>query len=225
LSATGNIALQQIKYLLFDLDGTLIDSTELILKTFRDTFDTLGMPKRSDEQLLSQVGRPLYLQMRDIDPERQSELVEMYAKLYRENHDQLIREIPGVKGALTELKDRGYRMAVVTSKRSSGTQYDLKHFAMTHLIEVVVAANDTDHHKPRPEPVLKALERLGASSREATYIGDSPFDIRSAHAAGVLAGAVEWSPFPREVLEAEEPDFWVPTPESLTELFPGPNPR
>jgi pyrophosphatase PpaX len=214
--------LRRVNCLLFDLDGTLIDSTELILKTFRDTFRALGIPERSGEQLLSQVGRPLYLQMRDIDPSRQDELVSLYAKLYREYHDALVREIPGVREALAELAERGYRLGVVTSKRSSGTRYDLEYFGLDRLIEAVVAANDTERHKPHPEPVRKALERLGVTPRKAAFIGDSPFDLRSARSAGVLAGAVEWSPFPREILEAEAPDFWVPTPGSLTELFPAP---
>lgn len=218
----GDIELQKVRYLLFDLDGTLTDTTELILSTFRETLRLLGLPARSDEELLSQVGRPLHLQMRDIDHKRADELSALYARLYRKFHGRLAREIPGIRESLTVLKERGYRMAVVTSKRSSGTRYDLEYFGLEALIETVITAEDTDNHKPHPEPPLKALERLGASPGEATFIGDSPFDIRSARGAGMSAGAVEWSPFPRDILEAESPDYWVSTPRSLTLLFPGP---
>jgi pyrophosphatase PpaX len=114
-------------------------------------------------------------------------------------------------------------MAVVTSKRSFSTRSDLKFFGLYSFFEVIIAADNTRLHKPHPEPVLTALELMGAPPDQATYIGDSPYDLRSAHAAGVLAGAVEWSPFPRETLQAENPDYWVPSPRSLTDLFPGPS--
>jgi len=214
--------LERVRFILFDMDGTLADTTELILTAFRETFRILGLPPRSDEEFLSQVGRPLLRQMRDIDPQRESELVSTYARLYDRYHDELAREIPGVRESLEELSGRGYRMAVVTSKRSRSTHSDLRYFGLDRFIDVVVAADDTAFHKPHPEPVLMALERLGAAKEETTFIGDSPFDLRSAHDAGVLAGAVEWSPFPRRVLEEECPDYWVKTPRQLLELFPGP---
>lgn len=216
--------MKNIRCLLFDLDGTLIDTTALILHCFRETFRGLGIPPRPDAELLSQVGRPLRLQMRDIDASREDELVETYSRLYDEHHDELARGFPGVEEVLDELDRRGYLMAIVTSKRSRAVRGELEHFGLARLFKVVVAADDTGRHKPEPEPLYAALSGLASRPEEATYIGDSPFDLRSAHAAGVLAGAVEWSPFPREVLEAEEPDYWIPTPASLLNLF-GVRPR
>jgi len=221
-SGLGILGLERLKYLIFDVDGTLVDTIGLILQTFHQTLRILKMPDLSDEEILSQIGRPLHLQMRDLDWMREGELFALYSRLYRKNHDQLAKSIPGVKEALAVLKERGYRMAVVTSKRSLSTRSDLKYFGLDTFFEVVVAADDTRHHKPHPEPVLAALDLLGAEPEESTYIGDSPYDLRSAHGAGVLAGAVEWSPFPRETLEAESPDYWVPSPRSLPDLFPGP---
>ena len=217
-----SVNLKQLKYLLFDVDGTLVDTIKLILDTFHETLRILEMPPLSDEEILSQIGRPLHDQMRDLDRIRVEELITTYSQLYRENHDRLAKGIPGIKEALTVLQERGYRMAVVTSKRSRSTHRDLEFFELDIFFEVIVAADDTSNHKPHPEPVLTALELMGASPDQATYVGDSPYDLRSAHAAGVLAGAVEWSPFPRETLQAENPDYWVPSPQSLTDLFPGP---
>lgn len=215
-------ALDGIKVLFFDLDGTLADTTELILATFRDTFAELGLPQRGDEELLSQIGRPLHLQARDIDEGRAQEIFDLYRHLYDVNHDRLAREFPGVRESLAGLRERGYRLAVVTSKRSHSAYGDLAYYHLMEYFEVVVTADDTARHKPEPEPALKALELLGAQPGEATYIGDSPYDLRCAHAAGVLAGAVEWGPFSREVLQEERPDYWVPSPPSLLELFPSP---
>jgi pyrophosphatase PpaX len=218
-------ALARVRFLLFDLDGTLTDSIGLILKTFRETLEAVGLPSRSDAELLSQVGRPLHLQMKDIDPEKAQELFETYQRLYRDFHDEMPREFNGIREVIAELKGRNYPLAIVTSKRSEGTERDLEWSGLKPYFDVVIGAQDVEEHKPHPAPVLKALERLGAAAGEATYIGDSPFDIRSAREAGVLAGAVEWSPFPRDVLEAEHPDYWVPTPQSLLDIFPGPSPE
>ncbi len=220
LSDTQRLALSRVKFILFDLDGTLTDSIALILKTFRETLRNLDIPIRSDAELLSQVGRPLHLQMKDIDAERAQELFDTYQRLYQEFHDEMPQEFNGIKEVVAKLSERGYPMAIVTSKRSAGTTRDLEYAGLQPFFEVVISAEDAEKYKPNPQPVMKALERLGARKDEATYIGDSPFDLRSAHGAGVLAGAVEWSAFPRDVLEAEHPDYWVSTPRSLLDLFP-----
>jgi pyrophosphatase PpaX len=213
--------LENINTLIFDVDGTLVDSTRLILETFHQTFRALGLPDRSDEEILSRVGKPLHVQVRELHPERERELYDTYQELYRRNHDLLIREIPGIREALRTLAEGGYRLGVVTSKRRFSTRRDLESFRLQPFFEVVITAEDTGKHKPDPEPVLEALYRLGSVPGEAAFIGDSPYDLRSAHSAGVTAGAVSWSPFPREVLEREKPDFWVPSPADLPRLFPG----
>ncbi len=134
-----------------------------------------------------------------------------------------MREFPGIREALAGLVAGGYRLGVVTSKRSFSALPDLEFFRLDEFFEVVITADDTTQHKPEPEPVLEALRRLEAAPAQATFIGDSPYDLRCAHAAGVLAGAVAWGPFAREVLQAEEPDYWIPDPPALLTLFPGVN--
>ena len=214
-------SLGEVSCVLFDLDGTLADTTELIVFSFRETLHRLGLPPRSDERILAEIGRPLRQQTRDIDTERADEIFDLYGRIYDESHDKLVREFPGVREALAGLAGRGYRLGLVTSKRSRVTQADLVYFRIDVFFEVVVTADMTARHKPEPEPVLEALRLLDAAPRQAAFIGDSPYDLCSAHAAGVLAGAVAWGPFPREVLQAENPDFWVEDLSSLSSLFPG----
>jgi len=213
--------LRSVNSLLFDLDGTLVDTIPLILHSFRETFRLLGLPPRDDRELLMQVGRPLAEQARDIDPGRAGEIFDLYQRVYDDNYRHLVREYPGVREALSALRERGYRIAVVTSKRRCNASRDLELFGLAPYCETLVTAEDTENHKPHPEPVLKALEKLGISAREATFIGDSPFDVRSAHAAGLPAGVVGWGPFPGDTLEKERPDYWVQRPESLLRIFPG----
>jgi pyrophosphatase PpaX len=211
----------EIEYILFDWDGTLADTAELILYTFRETFRVLDIPPLEDEKIMSQIGRPLHLQARDIDPNREKEIFDTYRRIYNEHYDELAGEFPGVREALFGLRDRGYRMAIVTSKRYASAGAEIERLGLKACFEALVTADDTDRHKPLPDPALKALERLGAPAHEATFIGDSPFDLRCARAAGVAAGAVEWGPYPRKELEAENPDYWVSEPSSLLVLFPG----
>lgn len=210
----------EIEYLLFDLDGTLVNTIPLILRAFRETFLALGVPPRDDREMLLEVGKPLYQQALDIDPRRADEIFRVYQEMYDRHYQELVREYPGIREALASLRDRGYRLAVVTSKRYSNARLDLERFELLPYLEALVTAEDTANHKPDPEPVLKALEKLGGSPGRAVFIGDSPYDIRSAHGAGVRAGAAAWGPFPREVLEAEKPDYWIPDPPSLLEIFP-----
>lgn len=213
--------LGKINCLLFDLDGTLADTIELIIFSFQETLRILELPPRSEAQILSEIGRPLHLQARDIDPQRAEEIFTLYQRLYEQHHDGLVREFPGIRESLAGLVERGYRLGVVTSKRSSSAGPDLEYFRLEPFFEVVITADDTSLHKPRPEPVLEALERLEASPAQATFIGDSPYDLRCAHAARVAAGAVAWGPFARESLQAEQPDYWIPDPPALLTLFPG----
>ncbi len=216
--------LERMRYLLFDLDGTLADTIELIIFCFHETLRILDLPPRSDEQILSEIGRPLHLQARDVDAERAEEIFTLYQGLYEQHRERLMREFPGIRAALQALRERGYRLGVVTSKRSSSAGTDIAYLNLESFFELVITADDTQRHKPYPEPVLEALQRLGASNEEATYIGDSPYDLRSAHAARVLAGAVSWGPFPRESLLAEKPDYWISQPQDLPTLFPGVSP-
>jgi pyrophosphatase PpaX len=211
-----------INCLLFDFDGTLADTTELILRSFEESFARAGLAPPSRETLLAQVGRPLVRQMADFDPGHAETLYRLYQEAYEEMHDALARPFPGVKEALEELAGRGYVLGVVTSKRAHTAGQGLEYFSMRRLFRVVVSADDTGRHKPDPDPLLEAMRRLGTEPRETTYIGDSPHDLKCAHAAGVAAGAVGWGPFSREVLEAENPDYWVERPASLLELFPSP---
>ncbi|MGQ9703300.1 MAG: HAD-IA family hydrolase [Actinomycetota bacterium] len=211
---------REIEYLLFDLDGTLVNTIPLILRAFRETFRTLGIPPRKDREMLLEVGKPLYQQALDIDPRRADEIFQVYQEMYDRYYQELVKEYPGVREALEGLKSRDYHLAVVTSKRYSNAHLDLESFELLPYFEALVTAEDTENHKPDPEPVFKALEKLGGCPERAAFIGDSPYDIRSAHSAGVRAGAAAWGPFPREVLEAERPDYWVPDPASLLDIFP-----
>jgi pyrophosphatase PpaX len=177
---------------LFDLDGTVVDTGAIILASMRHAAVTVLGRNYSDAQLLATVGGPgLEAQMHALDPERVDELV----RVYREHNEPLHETIglcAGMDVMLEELKDRGHRLGIVTAKRRRTVDLAFARVPVEHLFDVVVAGDETAQHKPHPAPLRLALERLGASPAEAAYVGDSPFDMQAANAAGMRAIGVSW---------------------------------
>lgn len=201
---------------LFDLDGTLVDSGAMILASFKHATRTVLDRDFSDEHLLAAVGgTTLHDQMRRLDPERVEELVDAY----REHNEPLHSELAcckGVVGVLDQLRAEGRRLGIVTAKRHKTIELAFRRRPELGTFDVIVAAEDTERHKPDPQPIQKALELLGADPVEAAYVGDSPFDVRCANHAGVFAIAVGWGKIhAREWVEAEEPDAFVDSAREL----------
>ena len=207
----------RFRTVLFDLDGTLVDSGAIILASFRHATSTVLRREIPDHELMAAVGGPgLREQMEALDPERADELIEVYSAHNAGLHDGL-EPCPGVLDALDSLHVEGRQLGVVTAKRRATLELafevlpDLRRF-----FDVTVAAEDTERHKPNPEPLLLALAELGADADGAVYVGDSPFDMQAAKAAMMGSVAVTWGRIhSRERLERESPDVVVETVEEL----------
>jgi pyrophosphatase PpaX len=201
---------------LFDLDGTVIDSGAIILASMRHAArEVLGV-EVPDEQLMAAVGGPgLEAQMRALSPDRADELVTVYRAHNEPLHDELVC-CAGMDEVLVQLKDEGRRLGIVTAKRRQTVELAFARIPIEHLFETVVGGDETKKHKPDPAPLLLALERLGAAPDDAVYVGDAPFDVKAAKAAGLYSVGVSWGGIHgRERLEAEEPDALVDTTEEL----------
>ncbi|CAN5455519.1 MAG: HAD-IA family hydrolase [Actinomycetota bacterium] len=200
-----------MKAALFDLDGTLVDTTELIFQSMNHAVTEVLGEERSREELMANVGQPLPAQMKYFDAGRADELLEAYRTYNDEVHETFIASFPNVEESLARLRDAGIKIAVVTSKRRHSVGLALDSFpALRDVVDHFVTMEDTTEHKPRPEPLLKALELLGGVSREeAAYVGDSPFDIEAAKAARLTSVGVSWGAFTGEALRAANPDHLV----------------
>ena len=201
---------------LFDLDGTVIDSGAIILASMRHAVKEVLGAEPPDELLMAAVGGPgLEAQMHALAPDRVKELVDVYRAHNEPLHDGLMC-CAGVDGVLVRLKDEGRRLGIVTAKRRVTVELAFAQVPLAHLFEAVVGGDETERHKPDPEPLLLALERLGVAAGDAAYVGDAPFDIKAAKAAGIFSVGVTWGGIhARERLEAEQPDALVDTPEEL----------
>jgi pyrophosphatase PpaX len=201
----------RVRNVLFDLDGTLIDSGAIILASMRHAATTVLEREIPDEELLAAVGGPgLVAQMRALDPERVDELV----RVYREHNEPLHAELQacdGILDVLPTLEREGRRLGIVTAKRRATVQLAFEVIrGLERHFDVVVGADDTERHKPHPDPLLLAADRLGVDPRDCAYVGDSPFDVRAAKAARMRAIAVTWGGIHgEERLAQEEPDALV----------------
>ena len=190
-----------VEVVLFDLDGTLIDTMELILASMRHaTAEVLGEAP-PDHVLMHNVGVPLIEQMREFDIERAEEMLHVYRAHNETVHDDLVGEYPDTAKGLEALVQAGYRLGVVTSKSKPVAQRGLDAFGLGSFFETLVAYEDTDIHKPKAAPLLLAAERLGVEIERCAYVGDSPHDMSAALAAGAVPVAALWGPFPTRVLE------------------------
>jgi pyrophosphatase PpaX len=210
-----------VKAALFDFDGTLVDTTDLIYQSMRHAAGEVLGREVSREVLMANVGQPLPRQMELLSAEHAEALLNSYRLHNEENHDALIKEFPGVEEALARLRWAGVQVAVVTSKRRFSVDMALKSFpGLGEVVDQWVTMEDTNEHKPRPEPLHKGLELLGNVPREeATYVGDSPFDVAAAKAARVKSIAVSWGAFSEETLLAAGPDHLVPDLDAAVDVL------
>lgn len=212
-----------IRTVLFDLDGTLIDSIELILASYRHTLAAHGRPPVPDSEWMRGVGTPLRVQLAPWaeSPEDLQALVATYREYNLTNHDRMISAFPGVVDVVRAVRAGGFRTGVVTSKNREGTCRGLRLVGLEDVIEILVCADDVQRPKPHPEPVERAVTLLSADPRTTIFVGDSVHDLNSGREAGVLTGAVLWGPFRREELEPAAPDFWLERPHQLRKLLLG----
>lgn len=198
-----------IKGVLFDLDGTLINTTPLILESFRHTFAEVGIPVPSDEEIIAGFGLPLRTAAKAYMPDEMIEkFCSAYSVYHRANHDALILPFEGVAEALAELDKRGIKMAVVTSKKRPMTLRGLSRYGLDKHISAIVTCQDCEEHKPLPGPSVMALKSLGLEGKDCIGVGDSPFDLQSARGAGCLTAAVRYTSFDwNYMLNEGKPDY------------------
>jgi pyrophosphatase PpaX len=206
---------------LFDLDGTVLDTVELIRASHEHALREVLGEAPSNEEIMAGFGTPLMEQMEQFSPDKAEELFHTYRRWNHANTARLIRRYDGMEELLVELESEGARLGIVTSKMKDAVDLAWDALPSPIVWDVIITTEDTPVHKPHPAPVLKALERLDATPEQAVYIGDSPFDLQSANAAGCAAIGVTWGVFNRDTLAAEHPHAIVDTPAELLEVLAG----
>jgi pyrophosphatase PpaX len=206
-----------IEAVLFDLDGTLVDTIPLILDSFRYATRTVLGEAVSDDILRLNVGIPLAIQMRHFtdDEAVAEELLCAYREHNRLHHDERARLFDGTAEALSTLARRGVPMGVVTSKAREFALRGIDLFDLGHFFSVVITMDDVERFKPDPFPILKAAADMGVDPTRTVYVGDSPHDVDAANSAGAISIAAPWGVATRERLLEARPHFVL---ESITDL-------
>jgi len=206
---------------LFDLDGTLIDSIRLILDSYHHTLAVHALPPKSDAHWLAGLGTPLLVQFGDWgdDPVQLQAMVATYREYNLAHHDAMVTAYPGVVEMVLAIRTAGLRTGLVTSKNRPGAFRGLKLIGLAEAMDLVIGADEVENPKPHPEPIERALSRLGAAPDRTIYVGDSIHDMEAGRAAGVRTGAVLWGPFGREHLAPTAPDHWLERPADLLALL------
>lgn len=206
------------KTLLFDLDGTIINTNELIINSFLYTLDQFYPNQYKREDLIPHMGKPLYEQMVFFGEEAKAqEMIDVYREHNIRTHDEMVMEFPYVKEVLKELYEAGYTLGVVTTKMRNTTEMGLKLFGMDQYMSTIVSYEDTEYHKPAPAPVLLAMEQLDADPKTTLMVGDSQYDIQAAQNANVTSVGVSWSMKGPDFLKQFHPDYIL---EDFRDLIP-----
>ncbi len=197
-----------IKAVLFDFDGTLINTNDLIFDSYRYAFKEVLGREISMDEILKLYGRPLYISLMEY-----GEIGERLYKIYREyneaRHDLVVKAFDGAVEGVKRIIEKGYLVGVVTSKRLELVNRGLKIMGLENTFDFIVTPADTSKVKPEPEPILCGCEKLGVLPEETIYVGDSEFDLLAGRAAGTKLCAVKYSVTPHDVLLAYCPEYFV----------------
>ncbi|QDP41243.1 pyrophosphatase PpaX [Radiobacillus deserti] len=207
-----------ITTILFDLDGTLIDTNELIIASFQHTLLQHGDRAYDREEILSFIGPPLKDSFQLVNPDKVEEMFKTYREHNLANHDDYVVIYPTVANTLKQLKEKGFKLGVVTTKINATAWKGLKLTGIDSYMDVLVGLDDVQHAKPHPEPIIKALTKLGATASETIMVGDNYHDIEAGKNAGTKTAGVAWSIKGRASLEAHKPDFMLEEMKDLLQI-------
>ena len=212
--------MKRLTAIIFDLDGTLVDSSPAIVECMNYALAAKGLPPADAHEVKRGIGTPLekmFSVQTDHDP---CELVRLYRERYRKVFLQKTQLLPGAKEALQTLKDRGYRLAVATAKPRYFTEPILEHLGVGHLFDAVAGAEEVTRLKPCPDILHLVLSRLGGREGETLYIGDHPVDVAAGHAAGIEVISVTTGFHSRDELQKLHPAAVVENLQELVSLLP-----
>lgn len=204
---------KMIKNIIFDFDGTLVDTAPLIIKTMQAAMKELELPEKSEEECRSTIGLRLEEIPAVLWPETH-DLSERYATTYRRIFDKLKRPLnvecfPDVIDSLRSLHSDGYNMAIASSRSHKSLEEYVNLFGLSDCFSMLIGGNDVINGKPSPDPVLAILNAQGWNAAETLTVGDAPVDILMGKAAGTLTCGVTYGNSTYEEVDAVRPDFLI----------------
>lgn len=218
---------------LFDFDGTVVDSTDAVLGAWKHTYEVLKPGRYNEEACLSTFGEQLDASLHKYFPETPvNEVVSIYRDWQISRLPQLVHAFPGIFEALKEIHDAGYKTGLVTSRHKETADVLFDIFNVREFFDAIVVCEDTERHKPDPEPIDRALNILGSEAEKSLYVGDAVYDLLTSHNAGVDYALVMWTKT-YEVIRDEtgvpvkavsgmtddQPEYFIETPDRIIDVL------
>ena len=212
----------KINTVLFDFDGTVMDTTGVIVDSWQHTFRTIEGKERPVQEIIATFGEPLEVTMSKFFPRFDTaEAISIYRSFHRDNFGERIKLFPGVKELLVALKEKGYKTGLVTSRLKGTTMEGLERYGIKDCFDAIVTCDDCEKHKPDPEPINITLQKLDSKPEGSIMLGDTMLDILCAKNAGVKSVLVGWAVAVSEDEKTGEnaPDYVIETAEELFEIL------
>lgn len=204
--------------IIFDFDGTVANTNRLVIDSWQHVYEVLTGKRQDEAVIKTTFGEPLAVSMGKAFPDTPvDEAIDIYRRHQKDIYEEMIEPFEGMVELMKGLKEKGFKVGIATSRMKNSTVIGLAKFGVMDCIDALVTCDDTEKHKPDPEPVLISLQRLSAAPEEALMVGDSMFDIKCAHNAGVKAVLVSWA----EAVSEEDmngpdaPEFCIEKAEDL----------
>lgn len=217
--------LSDIRLIIYDLDGVLIDSREAIVETFNTVLDELGADRYPGEAIMEMIGEPLVDMYRRALPPSMLSLIphcyERYVAIYREVAPGSVALLPGVEETLTHFKALGLRQSIATTKRSDVAGYVLRRLGVAHLLDLILGVSDVENPKPSPEIIELTLRKLGVERGAAVFIEDTTIGLEAGRGAGVHTVAITTGTHARERLISASPDYVIDDIRDLKAMIKG----
>ncbi|GGM36319.1 pyrophosphatase PpaX [Paraliobacillus quinghaiensis] len=208
-----------IRTILFDLDGTLINTNDLIIESFTHTLEKHIPTPFTREEILNFIGPPLYDSFHSVAPDQVEEMMVTYREHNISNHEKFVKAYPTVVETITTLKEKGYTLGIVTTKIRDTAELGMKITGLLDMFDVIVGLDDVTNAKPHPEPIFKALNQLGAHPQTTLMVGDNYHDIEAGQNAGTKTAGVAWTIKGKEFLASYKPDYMLEEMRDLLDIL------
>lgn len=211
--------MKRIEGIIFDIDGTLTSTNKLIFATFNHITEKYLGKKYSDEDIIKVFGPTEEQILKDWVPDKFEDAKRDYYKFYEDNHDKMVKVLPGMHELIVKLNESNIPLGVFTGKGRESSLITLRKLNLTEYFELIVTGDDVKNHKPSPEGILKFIAHHKLNRENVLMIGDAPADVMAANAAGVKAAAVLWDSYAKDEVEKMNFDYSFNTVEELSQFL------